>query len=109
MAKKNSKLVTTTVEDEVTEESAELDEEIMAEFSDKLETTINIVCEKFAGQDPRLELMVTLGLFAAQVGADAGYDRNEFIALMGDMYDDHESGETLSLEFEMETDPSKLN
>ncbi len=112
MAKKNSKLFTTTEDpSEVTENSAELDEDMMAEFADKLETTINMVCEKYAGRDPRLELMVTLGLFAAQVSTDAGYDRDEFTDLMADMYDDYTSGESdvISMEFEMETDPSKLN
>lgn len=79
-----------------------LNEKLLDEFSDELETTINKVCEENSDLDPRLELLVTLGLFAAQVGIDSGYNKEEFLALMGEMFDDFEPAE------DEEASPRKL-
>lgn len=69
-----------------------LNEKLLDEFSTKLEKAINDVCQTHA-LDPRAELLVTLGLFSAQVGIDSGYNKREFLALMGEMYDDFEPEE----------------
>lgn len=79
MPKKNEELV---------EETATLDEKLLDKFAEELETTINRVCDDNPNTDPRLELLVTLGLFSAQVSIDAGYTKKEFLTLMSDMYDD---------------------
>lgn len=79
--------------DELVEETtATLDEVLLDKFAEELETTINKVCEDNPNADPRLELLVTLGLFSAQVSIDAGYNKKEFLSLMADMYDDSGSG-----------------
>lgn len=77
--------------DEVT-----LDEKLLNEFATKLEKTINKICEKHPNQDPRLELLVTLGLFAAQISAEVGYSREEYLDLMEDMYEDFDEGDKLT-------------
>jgi hypothetical protein len=70
------------------ESSITLNEKLLEEFANKLETSINKVCDDNTEFDPRLELLVTLGYFAAQVSVDTGYSKDEFIALVADMYDD---------------------
>ena len=88
-----------------------LNEKLMEEFSTNLETTINEVCESNSNTDPRLELLVTLGLFSAQVGVDAGYDKEEFLALMEEMFDDLSSEEEQQEKKskQIKIDISKLN
>lgn len=85
-----------------------LNEKLLDEFSDKLETAINKVCQNNAETDPRLELLVTLGTFSAQVGIDSGYSKEEFLALMGEMFDDFEQDEPAPKK-STKIDISKLN
>jgi hypothetical protein len=73
-----------------TDEHVELDEELVDQFSSELETTINTVCENNPDVDPRLELLVSLGMFAAQVGIDSGFTCDEFLNLLKDLYHDSE-------------------
>lgn len=82
-----------TKQDTATEATTTLNEKLLDEFSDNLETTINKVCENNSGVDPRLELLVTLCNFSAQVGVDSGYSKEEFLALMGEIFDDFEPEE----------------
>lgn len=77
--------------DSVTEQTTKLNEDLLDQFTNELEVTINKVCERNPDQDPRLELAVTLGLFAAQVSIDSGFNKEEFLTLMADMYDDSSS------------------
>lgn len=70
-----------------------LDEELLNEFSSKIEETINSICEKYPDLDPRLELLVSLGMFFTQVGIDSGYDRKEFITLITEMFDSSQEDE----------------
>lgn len=91
------------------ESTTTLNEELLDMFSRKLESTINSVCEKYPNLDPRAELLVTLSLFSAQVSIDSGYNKKEFLALMGEMYDDFESEEPSSNESSNEVDISKFN
>jgi hypothetical protein len=72
----------------VSKDSTALNEDLLNEFSNKLETTINEICEKHSDLDPRLELLVILGMFCSQVGLDSGYNRQEFLALIASMFDD---------------------
>lgn len=76
------------VEDERTE--VELNSELLDQFTDSLETAINKVCEDNSNTDPRLELLVTLGCLAAQVALDSNHPKDEFLALMSDLFDDIE-------------------
>lgn len=87
--------------------STTLNEKLLDEFSDNLETTINKVCENNSDSDPRLELLVTLGLFSAQVSIDAGYNKEEFLSLMAEVFDDFEPEETTPKLKKIDT--SKLN
>lgn len=70
--------------------TATLNEKLLDEFSSNLEVAINKVCENNPGADPRLELLVTLCNFSAQVGVDSGYNKKEFLALIGEIFDDFE-------------------
>lgn len=72
----------------MSKDSTALNEDLLNEFSNKLETTINEICEKHSDLDPRLELLVILGMFCSQVGLDSGYNRQEFLALIASMFDD---------------------
>ena len=69
-------------------EESELNEDLLKELADELENGINKVCGNNLEEDPRLELLIILGSFAAQVGLDSGYDKENFITLMTEMYDD---------------------
>lgn len=82
--------------------SITLDERLLNEFSSKIEKAINSICEKYPDLDPRLELLVSLGMFFSQVGIDSGYDRKEFLTLIAEMFDS-------SQEEEQNTDISKFN
>ncbi len=72
----------------MSKDSTALNEDLLNEFSNKLETAINEICEKHSDLDPRLELLVILGMFCSQVGLDSGYNRQEFLALIASMFDD---------------------
>lgn len=76
--------------DVMTEQTTKLNEDLLDQFSEKLEETINVVCEKNQETDPRLELLVTLGLFASQVSIDCGFTKDDFFDLMEDLYKDFE-------------------
>lgn len=93
------------IEDDDSTESVELDEDFLNELSERLEDTINTLCEENSEMDPRLELLVTFGLFAAQVAVDTGYEKKEFINLMKDMFSDIKKG----MEEMVEVDKSTLN
>ncbi len=67
-----------------------LNEKLLDEFSGSLENAINTVCENNPCTDPRLELLVTLCNFSAQVGIDSGYSKEEFLALAREIFDDFE-------------------
>lgn len=79
------------VEDERLE--IELNGELLDQFTNELEIAINKVCEDNSTIDPRLELLVTLGLLASQVSQDSGYPKEEFINLMSDLFDDIENSD----------------
>ncbi len=68
----------------------ELNSELLDQFTEELETAINNVCKANATIDPRLELLVTLGLLAAQVSQDSKYPKEDFLSLMSDLFDDME-------------------
>lgn len=72
----------------MSKDSTTLNEDLLNEFSNKLETAINEICEKHSDLDPRLELLVILGMFCSQVGLDSGYNRQEFLALIASIFDD---------------------
>jgi hypothetical protein len=78
--------------DDLLEDEAvvELNQDLVEEFNDALEQTINDVCEAHEGTDPRLELLVTLGSFTAQVAKDTGYNHRDFIKFMNDMFNEVE-------------------
>lgn len=103
MSKSKPKVVDLLEEPQTTK----LDEELLDEFTEELETAINQVCERNHAVDPRLELLVTLGLFGAQVAIDSGFDKEEFLRLMEEMYDDFE-GESEVVEVVV-MDKSKVN
>lgn len=71
-----------SIEDFVT-----LNEKILEEFSNKIETSINQICENNPNIDPRLELLIALGMFSVQVGVDSGYDKKEFMDLIEEIFD----------------------
>jgi len=73
---------------EVTE--IELNSELMDQFTEEIEKAINKTCEKNPDIDPRLELLVTLGLIGSQVSQDSGYTKKDFLDLMSDLFDDIE-------------------
>ncbi len=95
--------------DDIETTTAELDEDLLDEFSDRIEEAINKVCAENSELDPRLELLVTLSLFAAQVGIDTGYDKEEFLSLMEDMYKDSLENNDTEEDEEEKLDTSKLN
>lgn len=72
----------------MSKDSTDLNEDLLNEFSNRLETTINEICEKHSELDPRLELLVTLGMFCSQVGLDSGYNKQEFLALIAGLFED---------------------
>lgn len=74
-------------------ENVTLDDELMEEFSEELETAVNRVFERHTSEDPRLELLVTLASFASQVGTDLGFDKKEFMELIQDVFSDFEEPE----------------
>lgn len=91
------------------EETTQLNEELLDEFSDELESTINKVCEDNPDVDPRLELLVTLGLFSSQVAIDSGYNKEDFLLLIGELFDDTSAEQEESDEVEEVVDKSKFN
>lgn len=70
-----------------------IDDELVAEFVDDLEVSINKVCKKTDKQDPRLELIVSLGVIACQVAMDCGFECPDFLELMEGLYRDYEEPE----------------
>ena len=98
-----------TKQTELEEETTELDEALLDELAEKLETTVNKICNNHAEKDPRFELLVTFGLFAAKVGVDSGYAKEEFIVLMAEMFSDIEQQEEENDNEVNEMDKSKFN
>lgn len=72
-------------------DEVELDSDLLDKFTNELESGINKVCAAHPDTDPRLELLVTLGLFAAQVAQDLSHGKEEFLSVMADMFDDVEN------------------
>lgn len=73
----------------------EVDDELVEEFSSKIEKTINKVIDNNKEADPRLELLITLSSFCSQVAIDSGFDKKEFLRFMEDMFEDYsEEAET---------------
>lgn len=72
-------------------DEVELDSDLLDKFTNELEAGINKVCAANPDADPRLELLVTLGLFAAQVAQDLSHGKEDFLSVMSDMYDDVEN------------------
>lgn len=70
-----------------------LNEELMDNFASSLEEAINSVIEQMEEGDPRAELLVTLGLMASQVSNDSGYTKDEFLDLMGELFEDFKDAE----------------
>lgn len=89
------------------EEVVELNQELVDDFNNALEQTINDVCEKHNGIDPRLELLFTLGSITSQVAMDTGLDRDDFIRFMVDIFGDLE--EVITDEDESLKDKFNLN
>lgn len=69
-------------------EEVELNSDLLDQFTGELEKAINKVCADNPEIDPRLELLVTLGLLASQVAQDSSYSKKETIDLMSDLFDD---------------------
>lgn len=68
-------------------EVTELDNDLLEEFSKELEKLVNKLCQE-KDSDPRLELLVSLGLVASQLAIDVGFDQEEFSQLINDLYHD---------------------
>lgn len=70
-----------------------LDNELLDEFTEELETGINRVFERNPEADPRMELIVALGSFASHVAVNTGFGKKEFLVLMSDLFEDFEDDE----------------
>lgn len=73
---------------QTSEGSNQLDEDLLNKFSTEIEIAINKVCQDNKSTDPRMELLVTLGLLAAQISCESNFEKSEFLSVMNDMYDD---------------------
>ncbi len=60
------------------DEFDQLDEELIEQFSAKLEKAINSVIKKHKEKDSRVELLTVLVSFASQVAQDAGMSAENF-------------------------------
>lgn len=71
----------------------ELDEDLMEQFSAKLEAAINKVIKDNPSKDSRIELLTTLVSFGAQVAQEMGVEKDGFEYLAASMFDEIEDGE----------------
>lgn len=76
------------------------DDELLDDFSSKLEECINKVCDNNPGKDPRRELLVSLGIYSAQVAFDSGLSKEQFLKFMSDMFDDYEAADAMVENFD---------
>lgn len=83
-----------------------IDDELVTEFVESLEGSINKICKKTDKQDPRLELLVSLGVVACQVAMDCGFECSDFLELMEGLYKDYEEPEEVQ---EQEVDRKNIN
>lgn len=90
------------------EEETELNQQLIDDLSDEMEVAINKVCTAHADEDPRLELLITLGNLATQVAVQSGFAKEEFIELLGNMFDEFEAMED-DEGIEITLDKSKIN
>lgn len=87
-------------------EDHDLDEELMQQFTDKLEGAINQVLQNNTDKDSRLELLTTLLSFASQVALDIGIEASAFTELSDQFYLD--ASEQVEEEYlEMIAEPPK--
>jgi hypothetical protein len=93
------------------EEIIHLDSDILDTFSKTLENTINTFLDNYEGVDPRMELAVAMGLFAAQISIDRGLDEEEFLELMRSLYKDQglEEDDELEKDADEQQDKKLLN
>jgi hypothetical protein len=83
MAKKTKKV-------EVEQETEyELDSNLMEEISVKLESAINRVIKKNSNKEIRLELLMVVISFSAQIAAELGVDEGDYMNLCNDFLHDH--------------------
>jgi hypothetical protein len=106
MAKKKN--VKVEVEEEEVEVETELSQELIDDLSNEIEVAINKVCTAHADTDPRLELLITLGNLATQVAFQSGFAKEEFIELLGNMFDEFAAMEN-DEGIEITLDKSKIN
>lgn len=94
------------VTEENDDKGVKLNSKLADKFAEAIENTINKVCED-CEEDPRLELLVTLTMFAAQLSVEIGWEEDSFLSLASDMYNWQDEGE--EKEAEVETDPRNIN
>lgn len=91
-------------------EAITLNEKLLNEFSTKLKTAINTVCNGNSDIDPRLELLITLGTFSAQVSIDCEYSKEDFLTLMSEIFDEFVTDKSVTNKNQsIKIDISKLN
>jgi uncharacterized phage protein gp47/JayE len=70
-----------TKEEEQQVEEEELDPKVVERFSSKIEYAVNKVFDIYFAKDCRMELLVVLISFAAQVSSEIGIDDDSFLEL----------------------------
>lgn len=75
---------------EFDDQNEELDEALMHEYSNKLESAINDVIGNNLNKDSRLELLTTLISFAAQISQDLGITEDKFTEISSEFYQEAE-------------------
>lgn len=83
----------------------EINSEIMDNFQDKIGFAISMVMHEHEGEDCNLELLSTLLMLAAHVGAEIGIETESYLELAGDFLNNHQ----VSDENETEFDKTKAN
>lgn len=106
--KKETKKETKKEKKKKEEETEELNEKLMDRFSEELEGAINKVCEEFSGTDPRMELLISLGLFTSQVAYEVGFSKGDLLEMIGDFFQDFDENDE-EVKEEVPLDKSKLN
>jgi len=91
-------------------EIEELNQEVMEQFSQKIENAINVILRKHSKEDTTVELLTVVISISAQIANDIGVSFEEFVGMCGNFYEDfNESGGEEMIEEENTTDKKVLN
>lgn len=88
MANKKDEPVLVIIDVDVDEEELQLDDEIVKQFGEELQSAIELVVGNNIALDTRIELVNVLMSIAAQVSIDVGISDDEFLGMADFFYEE---------------------